>query len=68
MAHALDFELPEQLTVGVVQALHEQLETLVDDKKMITSYCMQAVSIALIQPAFNCYMHWCWPLASGKLH
>ncbi|HRH76615.1 MAG TPA: STAS domain-containing protein [Cellvibrionaceae bacterium] len=33
MAHALDFELPEQLTVGVVQALHEQLETLVDDKK-----------------------------------
>lgn len=33
MAHALDFELPEQLTVGFVQAIHEQLETLVDDKK-----------------------------------
>ncbi|HEY6530439.1 MAG TPA: STAS domain-containing protein [Cellvibrionaceae bacterium] len=33
MAHSLDFELPDQLTVGYVQAIHEQLETLVDDKK-----------------------------------
>jgi anti-anti-sigma regulatory factor len=33
MANSLDFELPEQLTVGYVQAIHEQLETLVDDKQ-----------------------------------
>lgn len=33
MAQSLDFELPDQLTVGYVQAIHEKLETLVDDKK-----------------------------------
>ncbi|MEY4590317.1 MAG: hypothetical protein RL497_2393 [Pseudomonadota bacterium] len=33
MAQSLTFELPEQLTVGYVQSIHEQLETLVDDKQ-----------------------------------
>ena len=59
MAHALDFELPEQLTVGYVQAIHEQLETLVDDKKTITLFCTQVVLRAPIRRAFSCCMHWC---------
>lgn len=33
MTQAVEFELPEQLTVGQVQSLHEQLESLVDDKQ-----------------------------------
>ncbi len=33
MASTLNYELPEQLTVANVQALHEQLEHMVDDAK-----------------------------------
>lgn len=33
MSHTVELELPENLTVAHVQALHEQLEALVDDKK-----------------------------------
>ena len=33
MSQSVELELPENLTVAHVQALHEQLETLVDDKK-----------------------------------
>jgi anti-anti-sigma regulatory factor len=33
MAHTLNYELPEQLTVANVQTLHEQLEHMVDDAK-----------------------------------
>lgn len=33
MSQTVELELPENLTVAYVQALHEQLEALVDDKK-----------------------------------
>ena len=32
MSQSVELELPENLTVAHVQALHEQLEALVDDK------------------------------------
>lgn len=32
MPHTIEFNLPENLTVAHVQALHEQLEALVDDQ------------------------------------